>query len=76
MEKITRVQYCQKICSAKKSFVLKRPEEDTRQSKLKFFENLQSPMSLCTIQSLPNSLLYGQDSAETVRRPQAEAPFQ
>ena len=31
---------------------------------------------LCTIQSLPNSLLYGQDSAETVRSPQAEAPFQ
>ena len=30
----------------------------------------------CTIQSLPNSLLYGQDSAEKVRRPQAEAPFQ
>ena len=23
-----------------------------------------------TLQSLPNSLLYGQDSAETVRRPQ------
>ena len=29
-----------------------------------------------TIQSLPNSLLCGQDSAETVRRPQAKAPFQ
>ena len=32
--------------------------------------------AFCTIQSLPNSLLYGQDSAETVRRPQAEALFQ
>ena len=31
---------------------------------------------MCTIQSLPNSLLYGQDSAEMVCRPQAEAPFQ
>ena len=28
------------------------------------------------IQSLLNSLLYSQDSAEVVRRPQAEAPFQ
>ena len=29
-----------------------------------------------TIQSLPNSLLYGQDSTETVHRPHVESPFQ
>ena len=32
--------------------------------------------TIIRIESLPNSLLYGQDSAETVRRLRVEAPFQ